>query len=238
MQKVVKIIRHVDCEGPGYLLTVLERNNIFYEIIKIDENQNLPTNLDDTFALVSMGGGMSVNDNLPWIEQEMALIRLAEDKGIPVLGHCLGAQLMAKAFGAEVVSNPVKEIGWFNVEIAANAGDSNKWFDDISFPLNVFHWHGETFKLPTGAINVLRSESCTNQCFVRGKMIGFQCHIEMTAELIKEWVARFIGQVNINNPTEQSPEIMLQNLDENVKQLNVAADIFYQRWIDKLIIRS
>lgn len=230
MQKKVKIIRHVDCEGPGYLLDVFNDENIPYEIIKVDEGQSIPQSTDDMLALVSMGGGMSVNDDLDWISPEIRLIQKAVEQNIPTLGHCLGAQLMAKAMGSTIYANPVKEIGWFNVTTNNNKA-SDYWLADLSFPLNVFHWHGETFDLPNGAQLLLSSEHCENQCFVMGNMLAFQCHIEMTESLVHEWAHRFADQINEDQATEQSPELMLENLKEKITLLNQSADVIYRRWI-------
>jgi len=231
MEKVVKIFRHVDCEGPGYLLTVLERNKIPYQIVKVDEDENIPTSLENALALVFMGGGMSVNDELPWIDQECDLIHEAKSLGIPVLGHCLGAQLMAKALGAKIYENRAKEIGWFDVFSTTDSA----YFAGIDLPEEFFHWHGETFTLPEGATNILSSEHCENQCFIIGNMIGFQCHIEMTEALVQEWVQRFSEQLASNISTVQTPEVILQDLSERVRVLNNAADKIYQYWIDNFL---
>jgi len=234
MTKKIMILRHVDCEGPGYLLEVLDRNQLVYEIVKIDEGEQVPDSLDDCLALVSMGGGMSANDNLPWIPQEMALMRKAAAQKIPMLGHCLGAQLLAKALGADVFGNSIKEIGWFNVQKEKNE-TADFWLKDLPPEFEVFHWHGETFSLPDGATNILSSEHCKNQCFVLNNILAFQCHIEMTPELISEWTERFADQIDTEQETEQSPETMLQNLESRVQVLNKQADVIYQRWIDSFI---
>ena len=98
----ILIFRHVACEGPGYLAEFLDRQQFPYSMICIDRNDPIPESLPDTSGLVFMGGGMSVNDDLPWIDQEMRLIRQAVDKNMPVLGHCLGGQLICKALGGQI----------------------------------------------------------------------------------------------------------------------------------------
>lgn len=231
MSKTVKIIRHVDCEGPGYIQEVLQRNAIPFTLIKVDENEAIPGSLDDTLAIISMGGGMSVNDNLPWIAQECDFILQADNAGIPVLGHCLGAQLIAKALGAQVVANPVKEIGWLDVY----AKTDHALFSGVKFPSEVFHWHGETFHLPTGAVNLLASENCENQAFIKGSMLAFQCHMEMTEALVTEWVHRFKEQLDSEFETVQSAEVILNNLAAHIKALNLFADKVYQNWIDNFL---
>ncbi len=138
--------------------------------------------------LVVMGGPMSVNDEVefPWLVQEKQFIRNAVESGKSVLGVCLGAQLIASAMGARVFPNRVREIGWFPIE-----GGSSVERSTFRFPLSVevFHWHGETFDLPSGAVRLARSEGCENQAFQLGRsVIGLQFHLETTPEAAREIV--------------------------------------------------
>ncbi len=133
-----------------------------------------------------MGGNMSVNDDLPWIPTSLALIRQAIAQDIPVLGHCLGGQLMSKAMGGHVTVNPVKEIGWGDVRIDDNA-TARHWLGSTE-SFTAFHWHGETFSLPDNAVNILSSAHCTHQaCVIQHKHLAMQCHVEMTADMVTEW---------------------------------------------------
>ena len=231
--KQVAILRHVDCEGPGYLLDVLARHHIPHKIVKIDEGEAVPNSLGNLLGIVSMGGSMSANDELPWIADELKLLRSAADRGVPVLGHCLGGQLLAKALGAEITANPVREIGWFDVTCEKNSV-AQHWFQDLSETFEVFHWHGESFSTPPNAINILRSAHCDNQCFVQGNLLGFQCHIEMTSELVEEWARRFRDQIDVSQPTEQSSEELVNDLSNRILGLNNIADAVYERWIAML----
>ena len=104
---------------------------------------------------------------------------------VPVLGHCLGGQLLSKALGGTVGRNPVKEIGWGEVSVADNAV-ARDWFGGVA-SFDVFHWHGETFSIPPGGTRVLSSEHCANQAFASGRHLGLQCHVEMTEDLIRSW---------------------------------------------------
>lgn len=232
MSQVV-ILRHVDCEGPGHLLDVLARHHVPYKIVKIDEGETVPTSLENLLGIVSMGGSMSANDELPWIADELKLLRAAAQHGVPVLGHCLGGQLLAKALGAEITANPVREIGWFDVSCEKN-GAAQHWFQSLPETFEVFHWHGEAFSTPPKAINILRSAHCNNQCFVRGNLLGFQCHIEMTTELVREWARRFQNQIDVSQPTEQSSEELVKDLSNRILRLNRIADTIYERWISML----
>ena len=125
--KPVAIFRHAPTEGPGYFATYLERRGIPWREIKIDEDEPVPENPREFSGLVFMGGPMSVNDDLPWIAPVLQLIRASVDANVPVLGHCLGGQLMAKALGGEVTRNPVKEIGWGRVDVLDSPA-AIEWF--------------------------------------------------------------------------------------------------------------
>src|SRR5262245_55774807 len=113
--KPVAIFRHLAAEGPGHFVTYLTRRNVPWRLVRIDEGEAVPGDPAGFSGLVFMGGPMSANDRLPWIDEILALIRAAVASDVPVLGHCLGAQLMAKALGGEVTRNAVKEIGWGKV---------------------------------------------------------------------------------------------------------------------------
>jgi len=148
---------------------------------RLFESPQLPE-LSDFDALVAMGGSMSVNDEaeFPWLAREKRLIRQAVDAGRPVLGVCLGAQLMASSLGARVYPNAEREIGWFPVRGIALSDSAL-----FAFPpsLMAFHWHGETFDLPPGAAHLASSEACANQAFQFGRRaIGLQFHLETTSE--------------------------------------------------------
>ena len=175
---------------------------------------------------------MSVNDDLPWIAPVLALIRAAVQEDIAVLGHCLGGQLMAKALGAEVRRNAVKEIGWGPVEVAPN-DIAARWFGPDIKSFESFHWHGETFSIPPGATRVLASPHCENQAFALGKHLGMQCHVEMTPELIRAWCRDWDREVRAlasRMPSVQTPAQMTEAVEEKTRGLNAVADRVYDCW--------
>ena len=226
----VAIFRHSPGEGPGYFATFLDHHALPWQLWTIDAGEPVPTDPAAFSGLAFMGGPMSVNDSLPWIAQECSLITQAVAQDIPVLGHCLGGQLLAKAMGAKVGQNPVKEIGWGMTRVADNA-TARTWFDGASDIL-AFHWHGETFSLPAGATRILESRHCANQAFVLGQNLGLQCHVEMTLGMIENWCA--IGGEEIaasTGPGVQQAADMLANMSENLKSLHAVADRLYGRWI-------
>lgn len=229
----VLIFRHVDCEGPGYLQSFLDNHGVPGRLVCVDAGEAVPADPGACAGLVFMGGGMSVNDDLDWMAREIALIRTALARGIPVLGHCLGGQLIARALGATVGPNPARELGWHPVRRRDNAA-ARHWFGEDEAQLEVFHWHGETFAIPDGAVPLLGSAFCENQAFVRGRALAMQCHIEMTAPMVREWATRFSDQIAHPTDSIQSADAMLENLDERVARLHALADRVYTRWIEDL----
>lgn len=228
------ISHHVVGEGPGYFADCLARHGLEFDVIRIDAGQSYPDSIDDYAGLVFMGGPMSVNDNLPWISSALELIRTAVDADIPVLGHCLGGQLISKALGGQVTGNRVKEIGWLPVNVVANSS-SRDWLKDYPAEFEVFHWHGETFSIPPGATRILSSRDCANQAFVIGKTLALQCHIEMTAEMVRDWARSGREEITKHrSATVQDEAAMTSDLDARIESLHRVADPVYDRWIASL----
>jgi GMP synthase-like glutamine amidotransferase len=233
--KPVAIFRHAPTEGPGHFATFLTQRGIPMELLKIDHGASVPRQPDAYSGLAFMGGPMSVNDDLPWIPQTLGLIRQAVAQGIPVLGHCLGGQLMAKALAGTVSANPVKEIGWGDVSVLDDP-EAHAWFGDAPRNFSAFHWHGETFSIPTGATRVLESAYCPNQAFVLGKHLGMQCHVEMTADMVRSWCGVGADEIAGNpGPSVQSAALMLEGLEQRIADLNAVAAQLYSRWAAGLI---
>ncbi len=232
--KPVVVFRHAQCEGAGYLGVFLRRHAIPWYEIRIDLGQTIPTSVRDYSGLVFMGGPISVNDYLPWIPQATKLISKAFEADIPVLGHCLGGQLMSKALGAKVKKNPVEEIGWGQVYVHQNE-EAVKWFGNTKQFLG-FHWHDETFSLPRGATRLLSSEHCTNQAYGIGKHLALQCHMEMTEGLVKKWYQHWATQIEVStsSPAVQSESEVLESLSERVSRLNQQAYSLYGQWVKGL----
>jgi len=234
VMKPVVIFRHALTEGAGYLGAFLTAKNIPWQMVRIDQGDCLPDSMDPYSGMVLMGGPMSVNDDLPWIAPLLALIVDAIDRDIPVLGHCLGGQLISKALGATVGKNPVKEIGWGPVTVTKNAA-AEKWFAGLD-QFEAFHWHGETFDLPEGAAHLLASAHCQNQAYAIGKHLAFQCHIEMTCEMVKVWcdVGSEEVQAFLSSPGVQSVSEMQEALAAKIERLNRVSQGVYELWMQGL----
>jgi GMP synthase-like glutamine amidotransferase len=187
-------LQHVPFEGLGAIEPWLKDAGYIISATKFFDSFHLP-DLSDVDLLIVMGGPMSVNDEqqYPWLALEKEFVRQAITADIPVLGICLGAQIIAGALGAEIYSNHYKEIGWFQVEACMTNGDNL-----FTFPatIDVFHWHGETFDLPRGAVHLARSRGCEYQAFQFGKsVIGLQFHLETTPESAKDIIDHCRGEL-------------------------------------------
>jgi GMP synthase-like glutamine amidotransferase len=234
IKKPVVIFRFLAHEGPGYLGDFLDAQNIPWQLIKVDEGALIPSSILAYSGMVLMGGPMSVNDDLPWIAPLLDLIRQAKHNDIPLLGHCLGGQLMSKALGANVTKNTIKEIGWG--EVTVSKSDAAKhWFGEIE-TFNAFHWHGETFSIPAGANHLLASPHCQNQAWSIDKHVAFQTHVEMTPDMVKKWCEE--GEVELRESAGsvavQQSNAMQENLAVHCFFLNKVATQVYGQWIQGL----
>jgi len=200
-------LQHAPFEGLGSIAPWLEAAGYEITNTRLFESGKFP-DLKKIDLLVVMGGPMSVNDedNFPWLVSEKQFILEAINSGKPVLGVCLGAQLIASAIGARVYRNHVKEIGWFPIHGMLSNNTSV-----FSFPpsMKVFHWHGETFDLPSGATRLAKSDGCENQAFQFGKsVIGLQFHLETTPKAAREIVANCRDELTPSKYVQGEEEIM------------------------------
>lgn len=233
--KPVLIVRFVSYEGPGYLAMFLEEQGIPWELVAIDQQQPLPKSISAYSGLVLMGGPMSANDELPWLASIIELIHLAKNIDIPLLGHCLGGQLISKALGAEVTQNAVKEIGWGEVSVAQNA-EAKEWFGAIKV-FNAFHWHGETFGLPLGATCLVSSQFCKHQAYVFGKHLVLQMHVEVLPEMVVSWCEEGAKELaaSIESPAVQQVNEMQRDLPIHCFALSKVAKQLYSHWVKNLV---
>jgi GMP synthase-like glutamine amidotransferase len=210
-------LQHVPFEGPGSIEPWLRTAG--YEVTHTRFFEAQSACLPDPHAvdlLIVLGGPMSANDDsrLPWLAEEQAFIRRCIGLGKAVLGICLGAQLIARAMGARVYRNPVKEIGWLPVQGVPGTPDEGSIF---RFPpaFEAFHWHGETFDLPPGAVHLARSEGCENQAFqLGGSVIGLQFHLETTPEAAREIVANCRAELLPSRYVQSETAILAAGLEK------------------------
>jgi GMP synthase-like glutamine amidotransferase len=227
----VAIFRHARSEGPAYFATYLDRRGFPWKLFALDEGRPVPRDVRKFSGLAFMGGPMSVNDeHLPWVRPALELAREAVRNDVPMIGHCLGGQLMAKALGGEVTRAKVKEIGWGEVKVADN-GVARGWFGPVG-AFESFHWHGETFSIPPGATRILEGPFCANQAYALGKHFGMQCHVEMTPELISAWLKTGRAEMEeaAGSPAVQPADEIERDLGPRLEALRAVADRIYDRW--------
>jgi GMP synthase-like glutamine amidotransferase len=178
--------RHAPYEDLGTIRDVLASLAIDVECFDLYTGAPAP-DIAAADGLIFMGGPMGVNDGLPYLDREMELIRDAAQRSQPVLGICLGAQLIAGALGGRVYRNAMPEIGWFHLRLASGAS-TDQIFSQVSASPTVFQWHNDTFDLPPGATLLASTDVCPNQAFrCGGSIYGLQFHPEMTAAMIVDW---------------------------------------------------
>jgi GMP synthase-like glutamine amidotransferase len=163
-------------------------------------------------------------------------MRDAVQRKVPMIGHCLGGQMMSRALGAQVTRNPVKEIGWNPVR-TEDTPVARKWFGDDLAGFTTFQWHGDTFALPQGAERILTGAHCANQGYVfDDRHLALQCHVEMTPEMIESWISSGRGEIEANrsSPAVQPVEKITGEMQARLPTLSANADRLYRRWIMNL----
>jgi GMP synthase-like glutamine amidotransferase len=206
--------QHVPFENPGYIETWLNENNYNITSTKFFEPSYKIPSLNQIENLIIMGGPMSVYDNeiYPWLKEEKYFIKEAVKSNKRILGVCFGAQLLADALGTEIFQNTEKEIGWFDVEIKSTFQD---YLPGLQLPakLKTFHWHGDTFHLPEGAINHASSDGCPIQLFTAGKnLMGIQFHFEATETTVQNMVSNCSSEL-VKGKYIQNADVILNNKD-------------------------
>jgi GMP synthase-like glutamine amidotransferase len=229
--KPVLILQHLSQDGPAYLQTWLQRNGVPAAVFNSEAGQAFPQQIDDYAALAVLGGEMSANDELPSLRQAERLILDAMRAGRPVLGHCLGGQLMARALGAAVSESSAPEIGWHAMQIRPHV-DSQAWFGDAP-ELLVFQWHYDAFALPAGAQWLACSDACRHQAFSIGPHLAMQFHVELDLPKLRAWAqahdARLVAAQQ--QPMVQTAEAMLRDAGPRLAAQQQLADRVYARWL-------
>lgn len=226
----IAIFRFSPGDEPGRFAQWLDASARPWRLIALHEGERVPDDARDFAGICMMGGPMSVNDALPWVAPMERLIRDAVASGVPVIGHCLGGQLMAKALGAQVGRARTTEIGWIDVDVT-DAREAREWFGERT-RFTTFEWHYEAFTLPPGATRVLTNAFNENQAYVvDGRHIGFQGHPEMTAEIARSWIALSSDELPAQPTASTQPASeILRDLERRVAGLNAVADDVYARW--------
>jgi len=226
----IYVLQHHSVENLGNIADALEGAALAWQYVRVDEGQPVPASMKGAGGLILMGGPMGVyqTDRYPWLRDEMRLIEDAMKLDLPVLGVCLGAQILAAALGAKVERNPKgKEIGWYPIRLSDSAKD-DRLMRGLLGSMTPFHWHGDIFDLPTGAVSLASSDKTPCQAFRHGdKAYGFQFHIEVTREGVAAMAGAFAKElVRENIPADR----MIAQATEFLPQLEKISDTVFARW--------
>lgn len=228
----VAILQHQLPENAAYLTTWLERHAVDYCIFNAGAGDEFPSSIEPYSALAVMGGGMSANDSLISNRQAEILILQAMRLDRPVIGHCLGGQLMSRALGAKISASPQPEIGWQPIQYE-NLIVAREWFGDTPAD-TVAQWHYESFAIPEGAVRVATSSACPNQAWVMGPHLAMQFHIEIDEDKLTRWVSESDDkwtQAQQQYKTVQDKITMLSGLPYYLSKHQATADRIYSRWL-------
>jgi GMP synthase-like glutamine amidotransferase len=233
-------------DPPSFLDTFLQARGLLPEVCCVEAGDAVPRSSAGLDVIAMLGGPMSVNDPLPWLADAEALLRDAVARGVPVAGHCLGGQMLAKALGAAVTANPQPEIGWTRLQLTPVAADralARAWLgehedgagnvdDPVGLP--VYQWHDETFALPPGATLLARSAACAHQAFALGPHLGMQFHIEVDAAKLDRWSheAPVPGSPLAAHASVQTEAAMRADTARLLARSQQIATRIYTRWLD------
>jgi GMP synthase-like glutamine amidotransferase len=231
--KPIRLFRHINCSSPGYLGRFLESHDIPFEITCIGESTPVPDSLDDISGLVIMGGPGDVNSPVGWMRQEEALIRRAAALGLPVMGICLGGQMMARALGGQVSSDYRLEVGWHHVEPVAGV-EQKLWLQGLPPRFEVFQWHAHEFQLPPGATPLLTSRCSPCQAFALGNLLAMQFHLEVTAETVVSLTREYTDDMQDPSSCVQQAGELCHQLEERLDGLHRMADLIYANWLARI----
>jgi len=230
--KPVAIFQHDPLQRPGFLLQFLDEVGIASRIIRPNEGDDVPRSARFFSGAVFLGSDASVNDRLPWIEREQRLVGDAIACGVPVLGHCFGGQMLARALGAAVQTSPWPNIGWARLRTTPAA----RLLFGGNAQVLAFNWHYDTFAIPQGASRTLFGAYCLNKGFVHGRNLAFQSHFEVTEEIVRSWCAAHRDELaRTAGPAVQSESDILHNLPQRLAAVHKAARCAYATWAAPLM---
>ena len=226
--KPLAIFQHDPLQRPGYLLEFLDELGIPSRVIRPCEGDDVPRSCHFFSGVAFLGSDASVNDPALWIKRELRLAGDAIACDVPVLGHCFGGQLMARALGAAVTRNAFANIGWSSLR-PTPAG--RRIFGEVP-NVHAFNWHYESFAIPRNATRTLFEEHCLNKGFVLGKHLAFQGHFEVTEEIVRGWCAAHGAELSrACGPAVQPATEILACLPERIGAVHVAARAAYAAWL-------
>jgi GMP synthase (glutamine-hydrolysing) len=230
------VLQHIACEPPGVFEDVLRERDAELHRVELDEGEPLP-DWRKFDAIVAMGGPMSANDDaeLPWLTGEKQLVSEAVRAGKPYWGVCLGVQLLAASLGGRVYPGPEPEVGLLPVSLTGEAR-SDPVFGEAPHELVTLQWHGDTFDLPDGAVRLASSPAYPNQAFRLGRAYGVQFHLEVSAEMAREWaeVPEYVASLERTLGREAAPAF-LGSIEERAGEMRTVGRALFERWLDRVV---
>lgn len=218
----VLVVQNTRVEGSGYLGELLSNDGFVITSVNA-KHEKLPEKIYS--LVVILGAPESANDDLAYLQAEQKLIKKTVDDNVPLIGICLGSQLIAKTFGGKVYRGPKKEIGFYHDLIIDN---NSKLFSGFTNPFTVFHWHGDTFDLPEKATRLAHSTNYPNQAFQIGSAVGLQFHLEVNAEMVNLWLDK--TQEKLQQIPYIDPQKIRSDIDENISIVKNNMNNFYNNF--------
>ena len=226
----IYVLQHHPVENLGTIADALEGAALAWQYVRVADGQPVPADMKGAGGLIVMGGPMAVyqTDRYPWLRNEMRLIEDAVKSNLPVLGVCLGAQIVAAALGAKVERNPGgKEIGWHPIRLHDSAKD-DRLMRALPATITPFHWHGDIFELPPGAVSLASSDKTPCQAFRHGeKAYGLQFHLEVTRESVAAMADAFAKELIRENIASDR---MIAQGDEFIPPIEKISSEVFSRW--------
>ena len=233
--KPILILQHIDSGGPGLFADFLRLRAVPFEIRRPDRGDPVPVGRDlDVFSGIGLcGGTQSANDPLPYIREELQLIRAAAERALPVIGHCLGGQLISKALGGVVRRHTDGEFGWQPL-YPVGSHTASAWLRGAPPRPLAMQWHEDSYSNPPGAEPILTGAHCRNQAFVIGKLLGMQFHVELTETQIHSWVEDLAERLPAAGPGVQCAEEVIAQLPQNFPASRALAESLYTHWLEQI----
>ena len=235
MMKPVIIFEHIESSGPGLFETFLKQRSIPFRILRVNQGDEVPEDreISECSGLCFLGGTESVTEPTDAMLREISLIRVAKTNGTPVIGHCLGGQLISKALGGEVSRHSLVEFGWSSLYAEDNQAGLH-WVVNTSKELKAMQWHNDAFTIPQGATRILNGDYCANQAFVYGNILAMQFHIEIDAATIKHWAVDLVEKHPEVSESVQSGEQIMESIDINFAASRKLAEQLYSNWLENV----
>ena len=230
------VLQHIACEPPGVFEDVLRERGAELQRVELDEGERLP-DWHEFDAIVAMGGPMSVNDDgdQPWLTEEKTLIGEAVSAGMPYWGVCLGVQLLAASLGARVYPGAEPEVGLLPVSMTGEAR-SDPVFGEAPHELVTLQWHRDTFDLPDGAVRLASSPAYPNQAFRFERAYGVQFHLEVSAEMVREWaeVPQYVASLERTLGADGAPAFLAE-IERTADAMRSAGRALFERWLERVV---